>query len=150
MAMSEELVRVELSQQQDYRFAVRFGGTVPELVADEPAPLGTGAGPSPVQLLAASVGNCLADSLLFALRKYKQKPEPISCTVEADVGRNDQGRLRVQAIKAVITLGVAGSTLEHLDRALSQFESFCTVTQSVGQGIVITVEVWDAAGLRLK
>jgi uncharacterized OsmC-like protein len=148
--MSEELVRVELSQQQDYRFAVNFGGTVPELVADEPAPLGTGAGPSPVQLLAASVGNCLADSLLFALRKYKQKPEPISCTVEADVGRNDQGRLRVQAIKAVITLGVAGPTLEHLDRALSQFESFCTVTQSVGQGIVITVEVWDAAGLRLK
>jgi uncharacterized OsmC-like protein len=148
--MSEELVRVVLSQQQDYRFGVRFGGSVPELVADEPAPLGTGAGPSPVQLLAASVGNCLADSLLFALRKYKQKPEPISCTVEADVGRNDQGRLRVQAIKAVITLGVAGPTLEHLDRALSQFESFCTVTQSVGQGIVITVEVWDAAGLRLK
>ena len=75
--MSEELVRVELSQQQDYRFAVNFGGTVPELVADEPAPLGSGAGPSPVQLLAASVGNCLSDSLLFALRKYKQKPEPI-------------------------------------------------------------------------
>jgi uncharacterized OsmC-like protein len=148
--MSEELVRVELSQQQDYRFAVNFGGAVPELVADEPAPLGTGAGPSPVQLLAASVGNCLSDSLLFALRKYKQKPEPISCTVEAHVGRNEQGRLRVQSIKAVITLGVEGPTLEHLDRALGQFESFCTVTQSVGQGIVVTVEVWDAAGLRLK
>jgi uncharacterized OsmC-like protein len=148
--MSEELVRVELSQQQDYRFAVRFGGTVPELVADEPAPLGSGAGPSPVQLLAASVGNCLADSLLFALRKYKQKPEPISCTVEANVGRNEQGRLRVLSMKAVLMLGVEGPTLEHLDRALSQFESFCTVTQSVGQGIVVTVEVWDAAGLRLK
>jgi uncharacterized OsmC-like protein len=148
--MSEELVRVELSQQQDYRFAVNFGGAVPELVADEPAPLGTGAGPSPVQLLAASVGNCLSDSLLFALRKYKQKPEPLRCTVEANVGRNEQGRLRVQSIKAMITLGVEGPTLEHLDRALTQFESFCTVTQSVGQGIVVTVEVWDAAGLRLK
>ena len=148
--MSEELVRVELSQQQDYRFAVRFGGTVPELLADEPAPLGSGAGPSPVQLLAASVGNCLSDSLLFALRKYKQEPEPISCVVEANVGRNGEGRLRVLSIKAVLTLGVAGPALEHLDRALGQFESFCTVTQSVGQGIVMTVEVWDAAGLRLK
>lgn len=148
--MAEELVRVELAQQQDYRFAVRFGGAVPDLLADEPAPLGSGAGPSPVQLLAAAVGNCLSDSLLFALRKYKQKPEPITCAVEANVGRNEQGRLRVLSMKAVLTLGVAGPALEHLDRVLGQFESFCTVTQSVGQGIVVTVEVWDAAGLRLK
>ena len=148
--MSEELVRVELSQQQDYRFAVRFGGTVPELLADEPPPLGTGAGPSPVQLLAAAVGNCLSDSLLFALRKYKQKPEPISCTVEANVGRNEQGRLRVLSIKAVMTLGVAGQTLEHLDRALGQFESFCTVTQSVHGAIPVTTRAFDADGVALK
>ena len=148
--MADEIVRVELAQQQDYRFAVRFGGGVAELVADEPPPLGIGAGPSPVQLLAAAVGNCLADSLLFALRKFKQKPEPISCVVEAGLGRNAQGRLRVLTIKAVLTLGVPGPSLEHLDRVLEQFETFCTVTQSVGQGIAVTVEVWDAAGAQLK
>ena len=148
--MSEQIVRVELAQQQDYRFAVHFGDAVPDLLADEPPPLGTGAGPSPVQLLAAAVGDCLSNSLLFALRKFKQKPEPISCAVEAGVGRNAQGRLRVLTIKAVLTLGVAGPSVEHLDRALEQFEAFCTVTQSVGQGIAITVEVWDSAGLRLK
>lgn len=148
--MAEENIRIELAQQQDYRFAVRFGGAVPDLIADEPAPLGTGAGPSPVQLLAAAVGNCLSDSLLFALRKFKQKPEPIACTVEAGVGRNGQGRLRVLTIKAVLTLGVPGASLEHLDRVLDQFEAFCTVTQSVGEGIAVSVEVWDAAGLRLK
>ncbi len=148
--MAEGTVSVALTQQQDYRLAVRFGDSVPDLVADEPAPLGTGTGPSPVQLLAAAVGSCLSDSLLFALRKYKQKPEPVSCIVEANVGRNAENRLRVLGIKAVLTLGVAAPALEHLDRVLSQFESFCTVTQSVGQGIVVTVEVWDAAGLRLK
>lgn len=148
--MAEGTISVALTQQQDYRLDVRFGDAVPDLVADEPAPLGTGSGPSPVQLLAAAVGSCLTDSLLFALRKYKQKPEPISCTVEANVGRNADNRLRVLSMKAVLTLGVEGPTLEHLNRALSQFESFCTVTQSVGQGIVVTVEVWDAAGLRLK
>jgi uncharacterized OsmC-like protein len=148
--MVEETIRVELTQQQDYRFAVRFGGAVPDLLADEPAPLGGGTGPSPVQLLAAAVGNCLSDSLLFALRKFKQKPEPITCSVEAGVGRNAEGRLRVLTIKAVLTLGVAGASLEHLDRVLAQFESFCTVTQSVGEGIAVSVEVWDAAGLRLK
>ena len=148
--MSEESIRVELTQQQDFRFTARFGGTVPDLLVDEPAPIGEGMGPSPQQLLAAAVGSCLADSLLFALRKFKQKPEPISCAVETGVGRNAQGRLRVQTMKAVLTLGVPASSLERLDRVLDQFEAFCTVTQSVGAGISISVEVWDAAGLRLK
>ena len=148
--MSEGTIRVDLTQQQDYRFAVRFGGGAPEMVADEPPPLGTRAGPSPVDMLATAVGSCLADSLLFALRKFKQKPEPISCAVEAIKGRNAEGRLRVLSIKAVLTLGVPGETLEHLDRVLSQFEAFCTVTQSVGAAVPITVEVWDAAGRKLK
>ncbi|MCM2250857.1 MAG: OsmC family protein [Ramlibacter sp.] len=148
--MSEDTIRVELTQRQDYSFDVRFGGDVPQLLVDEPPPLGGGRGPSPKQLLAAAVGSCLSDSLLFALRKFKQKPEPISCSVEAVDGRNAEGRLRVQSMKAVLKLGVAGTSLEHLDRVLSQFEAFCTVTQSVRQGITISVEVWDADGVRLK
>jgi hypothetical protein len=51
---------------------------------------------------------------------------------------------------ATLTLGVQAGQLEHLDRVLSQFEAFCTVTQSVGQGIPIAVQVFDAAGVRLK
>ena len=120
------------------------------VMGDEPAPLGAGQGPSPVQLLAASVGNCLSDSLLFALRKFKQAPEPLSCDVHAQVGRNAEGRLRVLEIRAVLTLGVPASSLEHLDRVLSTFEGYCTVTQSVGQGIAVVVEVVDALGQRLK
>ena len=141
---------VELEQQEDYRFAIRFGGTIPALDADESPPLGTGAGPTPVQLLAAAVGNCLSDSLLFALRKFKQAPEPIRTVVEASVGRNEQDRLRVQRMAVRVTLGVPASTLEHLDRALLQFEQFCTVAQSVRQGIAVDVEVYDSTVERLK
>lgn len=148
--MSETSIHVQLHQKQDYQFDVHFGGDVPDLMGDEPAPLGAGRGPSPVQLLAAAVGNCLSDSLLFALRKFKQAPEPIACDVHAEVGRNAQGRLRVLGIKAVLTLGVPAASLEHLDRVLGQFESYCTVTQSVGQGIPVSVEVVDALGARLK
>jgi len=36
--------------------------------------------------------------------------------------------------------------LEQLERVLDQFESFCTVTQSVGQGIPIQVRVLDGDG----
>ncbi|MCH7343190.1 OsmC family protein [Pelomonas sp. CA6] len=148
--MSDSPIQVELRQQQDYAFTVEFGAGVPALRADEPPPLGQGSGPSPVQLLAAAVGNCLSDSLLFALRKFKQSPEPLRCVVEAEVGRNEQGRLRVLRLRAALHLGVPAASLEHLDRVLSSFEAYCTVTQSVGQGIAIETEVWDRDGLRLK
>jgi len=148
--MSESIVRITLRQQQDYQFQVDFGEGIPPLLADEPAPLGTGQGPSPVQLLAAAVGNCLSDSLLFALRKFKQTPEPLHCTVDAEIGRNEQKRLRVLKMTAALHLGVPASSLEHLDRVLGQFEAYCTVTQSVGQGIPIELHVFDSSGQRLK
>ncbi|HSJ98025.1 MAG TPA: hypothetical protein VLC53_13170, partial [Myxococcota bacterium] len=63
---------VELRQETGYRFENRFGPGMPVLHSDEPPPLGTGTGPSPMQLLAAAVANCLSASLLFALKKYRQ------------------------------------------------------------------------------
>jgi hypothetical protein len=42
--MSESNVRITLRQQQDYQFQVDFGEGIPPLLADEPAPLGTGQG----------------------------------------------------------------------------------------------------------
>jgi len=148
--MSEQAPRVQLRQLQDYRFEIDFGAGVPRLTGDEKPPLGQGQGPTPVQLLAAAVGNCLSDSLLFALRKFKQAPEPITCTVTAEVGRNPQGRLRVLSLKAELTLGVPAAGLEHLDRVLAQFEDFCTVASSISQGIPVVVEVRDADGQQLK
>ena len=148
--MSESNVHIQLKQRKDYQFDITFGGDVPNVMGDEPAPLGSGQGPSPVQFLAAAVGNCLSDSLLFALRKFKQAPEPIICNVTAEVGRNPEGRVRVLNIKAVLTLGVPAASLEHLDRVLGQFETYCTVTQSVGQGIPVTTEVFDSLQVKLK
>jgi uncharacterized OsmC-like protein len=144
------LIKVQLKQEADYRFGIEFGGDIPVLHGDEPPPLGKAAGPSPSQLLAAAVGNCLSDSLLFALRKFKQKPEPIHAEVEATVDRNAENRLRVLGITARLTVGVPAESLEHLDRVLAQFEEFCTVTQSVRQGIPVTVNVFDSAGKQLK
>ena len=141
---------VTLEQQEDFHFAIRFGEGIPLLHADEAPPMGKGAGPTPDQLLAAAVGNCMSASLLFALRKFKQAPEPIRTTVELTVGRNEAKRLRVQRIAVRIALGVPVATLHHLDRVLSQFEAFCTVGESVRQGIPVDVEVYDSTGARLK
>jgi len=147
---TDTFVTVSLSQAQDYQFDVHFDDAVPTLRADEPPPLGQGQGPSPVQLLAAAVGNCLSDSLLFALRKFKQAPEPIRTQVRARVGRNPDGRLRVLAMQVDLQLGVPAADLAHLDRVLDGFQAYCTVTQSVGAAIPIEVRVQDALGATLS
>jgi organic hydroperoxide reductase OsmC/OhrA len=141
---------VRLTQRRDYQFDVHFGAAIAPLLTDEPAPLGSGQGPSPDQLLAAAVGNCLSASLLFSLRKYKQQPEPISAEVNVETGRNTENRLRIKAMHVVLKLGQPAAALQHLDRALVQFEDFCTVTQSVRGSIDVSVQVLDALGVRLK
>jgi uncharacterized OsmC-like protein len=145
-----EAKTVRLTQRQDYQFDVDFGGDVPTLRTDEGPPIGQGTGPTPVQQLCSAVGNCLSASLLFALRKYKQQPEPISAEVTPDVGRNADNRLRVLGIAVVLRLGVPAASIEHLDRVLAQFEEFCTVTQSVRQGIPVTIQVFDGLGVQIK
>jgi organic hydroperoxide reductase OsmC/OhrA len=141
---------VHLAQQSGFQFEAQFGAGIAPLRTDLPPPAGSSAGPSPEQLLAASVGNCLAASLLFSLRKYKQEPAPIEVDVDLELGRNTDGRLRVKQIGVVLRLGQPAAALQHLERALAQFEGFCTVTQSVRGAIDVHVQVLDATGARLK
>ncbi len=47
-------VSVIVTRQEKYRFLVDFGADIEQAVADEPPPLGDGAGPSPSHLLAAA------------------------------------------------------------------------------------------------
>jgi len=141
---------VTVTQVKDYQFLVDFGRAIPSLQADEPAPLGAGEGPSPSELLIASVANCLTASLLFAVRKFKQDAGGIRATVTARIDRNEERRLRVQEIAVAIHLGRNAADIESLDRILAQFEAFCTVSQSVQQGIPMVVTVEDVAGVRVK
>lgn len=147
--MSDE-VSVTVTRQEKYRFLVDFGPGMEQALADEPPPLGDGAGPSPSQLLAAAVANCLSASFLFAQGKYKEDPGRLTTTAVCEIGRNDKNRLRVTAIKVTMTLGVAPESLGHLDRALAQFEDFCTVSQSVRAGIPFTVTVKAPDGRVIK
>jgi len=61
--MVEKTMTIELRQRSSYQFDIEFSKGMPQLMTDEPSPLGQGKGPSPIQLMAASVGNCLSDSL---------------------------------------------------------------------------------------
>ena len=91
-----------LEQQDDFAFLIRFDHDIPPLLSDEPPPLGKEAGPNPSRLLAASVANCLSASLLFALRKFKNNPGPITTVVTAHMDRNEAKRLRVGSVDVMI------------------------------------------------
>lgn len=148
--MSDGTATVSLVQRTGYVFDNHFGPGVAVLASDEPAPQGSGSGPSPVQLLGAAVGNCLPASLLFALQKFKQDAAPLRCEVALHTGRNEDKRLRVQRIEARLHLGRPAAGLQHLDRVLGGFEAYCTVTQSVAAAVPVQVSVLDANGTVLK
>ncbi len=141
---------VTLTQRQGYQFEHRFGPDIPVLLSDEPAPLGTGLGPDPVELLASAVGNCLSASLLFACQKYKDDPGALRAEVKATVGRNERNRMRVLGLAVDLHLGRPAAELPHLQRVLDTFEDYCTVTQSVAGAIPVTLRVLDGTGAVLK
>jgi uncharacterized OsmC-like protein len=90
---------VKLVQQADYQFAIYYNEEHDPIYGDEPPPLGRSQGATPSQFLLAGVANCLSDSLLFALRKFKQHPEPIETKASCEIGRNAENRLRILAIQ---------------------------------------------------
>ena len=146
----EQSIELSLEQISDYEFRLRFDDTdAPDLLTDEPAPLGHGAGPNPSRLLLAAVANCLSASLLFSLRKFNNDPGKLTAHARATLARNEHGRWRVQRIEVELAMGAAAGSLEHLDRLLAQFEDFCVVTESVRKGIEVQVSVRDGSGALL-
>lgn len=147
MADTHEIV---LRQIENYRFETEFGGSLPKLTSDEPPPLGTGMGPEPVQLLLAAVGSCMSSSFHFAMTKFREQPGNITTTANATIDRDENRRLRVQAIEVSIHFTAEAATIDHLQRILDQFEQFCTVGASVARGIPIHVSVTDGTGAVVK
>lgn len=141
----ENQIVVEMERTEGYEFKVRFDPRFPELLMDEPAPLGADHGPSASRVLAAAVGNCLSASLLFCLTKSRVEVHGLRTRVSAEMERNERGRLRIARSKVRIEID-SPEEPHRLERCLGLFEDFCVVTQSVRQGIPVDVEVVDPAG----
>lgn len=146
--MSGVKFEIKLKLIEKYLFQIDFG-EFGNILTDEPEPLGDSEGPNPVRMLGASVANCLAASLVFAVRKFKDDPGEVTATVSGEPVRVD-GRWRVECMQVSIHLGNAADDIENLQRALDQFESFCVVTQSVRDGIEVNVNVYDGNDEKVK
>lgn len=111
------------------------------LLLDEPQPLGGNRAPNAAALLGAAVGDCLAASLTFCLRKSRATVEGMTATVVTHVTRNEAGKFRISGIDVEIVPDLAGGDAAKLDRCDQLFEDFCIVTQSIRQGIPVNVTV---------
>jgi len=145
----EERVRkADMERIEDFRFTIDFGEGMPELLADEPEPLGSGKGPNAGQLLAAAVGNCLSASLTLCLQKSRLEIRSMSTSVTLRLARNEAGRLRVQDGDVTIRLDVAGDAPK-VERCLGMFEDYCIVTATIRQAFPVAVRIVDASGAEL-
>jgi organic hydroperoxide reductase OsmC/OhrA len=140
--MDERRFVVRLTRRQNYEFAASFDqDDVPELLIDEPAPLGAGHGPNASRVLGAAVGHCLASSLLFCLGKARVPVADLGVQVEGTVSRNEAGRLRITGLSVTLSPTLAPADRERIRRCVDLFEDFCIVTGSVRQGVPVRVEV---------
>jgi organic hydroperoxide reductase OsmC/OhrA len=138
--------RTTLHLRHGYEFVAAFpdvAGASP-LVFDEPPPLGGGQAPNAVAVLGAAVGNCLAASFAFCLRRARVEVLDLAAHVTTHVVRDERGRLRIRAIEVELDPEIGSLREGAFDRCGELFEDFCTVTASVRRGIRVSVSMRGA------
>jgi uncharacterized OsmC-like protein len=144
-APGEHSHHISVRLDRDFEFVAEFDdvpGAAP-IHFDEPQPMGGGEAPNAAAVLGAAVGNCLAASLTFCLRRARMDVQGMTAHVTTHVKRNDRGRFRIDGIDVELEPVVGGHL--RLDRCTELFEDFCTVTASVKRGIPVHVSLKPSA-----
>ena len=146
--MSEEgRFTIHLEQQEGFQINVAFDWKrVPDLLMDEPPPLGEQKGPNASRMLAAAAANCLSASLLD--RVFKEEPPDNCLRAEATciMVRNEKKRQRVGALEIKLIVSDVVKESVRFARCKDLFEDFCVVSASIRQGIPMRVTVQDQQG----
>ena len=140
--MSERSIETKLQLVEGYKFDVNFDVEyIPNIVVDEPKPIGKGSGPNAPRLLATAVGQCMSSSLIYCLHKARIPILNLETTVKTNLFKNEKGLTRIRSIDIQILLEVNEEYETRLNRCLTIFEDYCTVTQSIRNGIQVNVKV---------
>jgi len=135
---------LHVEQIDGFEFRVKFDKEqFAPLFLDEPPPLGGDTAPNATRVLAAAIGNCLCASLVFCLKRAGLAASGVTADVDVEIVRNEARRLRVGKVNVTLHTDLAPND-PALASCLGTFEDFCTVTQSVRQGIEVAVQVQTA------
>jgi uncharacterized OsmC-like protein len=143
--MSEERTHhVTVRLARGYEFVAEFTDIpgAPSILFDEPEPLGENRAPNAAAVLSAAIGNCLAASLTFCLRRARMNVQDMTANVTTHVAKNEKGRYRIRDIEVEVA-PVLGNDAK-LDRCEGLFEDFCIVTASVQRGIPVHISLKEA------
>jgi organic hydroperoxide reductase OsmC/OhrA len=134
---------VTVRRAQGFQFVAEFEDMPekPSILFDEPAPLGENRAPNAAAVLGAAVGDCLAASLTFCLRKVRLDPEHLTAHVATHIQRKKHGRFRITGIDVELNPEFAEDDGPAFDRCERLFEDFCIVTEGVRHGIPVNVSV---------
>src|SRR5947209_7215747 len=115
---------VTVRHARDYEFTATFDDVhqaEPPLF-DEPEPLGHNRAPNAAAVLSAAVGDCLATSLAFCLKKARIDLHGLTADVTTHVTRNATGRFRITGIEVALDPEVADGDREGLAPSEPLFE----------------------------
>ncbi len=141
---------IHLDHIEDYQYRVRFDWeAAPDLLMDEPPPLGTKEHPNASRLLASAIGNCISASLLHCLARENIPAGSMKTSVICELGRNENKRLRVRKIDVSIVVNDQLENSPRLQQCLQNFEDFSVVTAAVREGTPVTVQITNEAGKNL-
>src|SRR6476646_10471701 len=121
----ERTHHVTLKLADKFRFVAEFADVPGAFVVfDEPPPLGDNRAPNAAAVLGAAIGNCLAASLTFCLRRARMDVQDMTAHVTTHVAKNETGRFRVREIDVALTPVLGAANGAPLDRCESLFEDF--------------------------
>jgi uncharacterized OsmC-like protein len=141
MSDEEKIFEVSMKRNERFQFSIDFGMSNVNLLMDEPEPVGNGMGPDAKNIIAAAMGNCLSASLLYCLEKGRAEVGDIKTDVKGVMRRNEEGRWRIVEFTVDIYPDIEGKFESQFNRCLDIFEDYCTVSQSIQEGIPIKVNV---------
>jgi len=139
--------RVNLRLVTKYRVTAEFPDVpgTPSLMFDERPPVGDGRGPNAAMVLGAAIGDCLSATLMNCLIRAHVDVEALTATVVTRVARNQAGRFRISGIEVELCPTVPPGERAGLERCQAIFQDYCTVTESVREGISVTVSFTQPA-----
>lgn len=149
--MSEEgRFTIALEQREGFQINVHFDWRrAPDILMDEPPPLGEQGGPNASRMLAAAAGNCLSASLLFCIFKEDPPDNCLRTEVTCIMVRNEKRRLRIGGLEVRLIVADEVTDNPRFARCKELFEDFCVVSASIRQGIPMQVSVLDSRGALL-
>ena len=133
--------QVNLRLVTKYRVMADFpevSGT-PSLLFDEGPPVGDGQGPNAAMVLGAAIGDCLSATLVNCLTRAHVELQALTATVATRVARDQTGRFRISGIEVQFCPTVPAGGRAGLERCQAIFQDYCTVTESVREGVRVTV-----------